>query len=253
MNLFDISGKRAIVTGGAQGLGKGAAEGFLESGAKVCLLDINPKVVEVAQEYTEQGYEATAVIADVRDDKKREEAFSEAISALGGLDILVNAAGVQRRHPSTEFPMEDWDFVLDVNLRSVFGLCQAAGCYFIGNNQPGKIINFASMLSYFGGFTVPAYAASKGAVMQLTRALCNEWAELGINVNAVAPGYMATEMNTALMDESNPRYAEITSRIPANSWGSPDDMKGPLVFLASKASNYLNGAIIPVDGGYLSK
>lgn len=253
MISFDIADRRAIVTGGAQGLGRGVAEGYLEASARVCLLDINPKVLDVAEEYRESGHDAYGIVGDIRADDARDESFAEAVGILGGLDILVNAAGVQRRHPSTEFPLADWDFVVDVNLRSVFGLCQAAARHFIGAGTGGKIVNFASMLSFFGGFTVPAYAASKGGVAQLTKALANEWAELGINVNAVAPGYMATEMNTALLDETNPRFKEITDRIPAHRWGTAEDMKGIATFLASPASDYLNGAIIPIDGGYLSR
>ena len=185
-------------------------------------------------------------------DETREAAFSQAVEKLGGhLDILVNGAGVQRRYPSEEFPLKEWDFVINVNLRSVFALCQLAGKTFMKQDSKGKIINIASMLSFFGGYTVPAYAASKGGVAQVTKALCNEWAEKGINVNALAPGYMATEMNTALLDPSNPRNAAITNRIPKKEWGTPDDMKGPVVWLASDASDYINGAVIPVDGGYL--
>ncbi len=253
MVSFDIAGKRAIVTGAAQGLGQGVAEGYLEAGATVCLFDVNPKVEEVAAEYAAQGYKACAVVADVRDDTARAEAFTKAVEKLGGLDILVTAAGVQRRYPSTEFPIEEWDFVMDINLRAVFSLNQAAANQFIAQGGGGKIINFASMLTFFGGYTVPAYAASKGGVAQLTKAFGNEWASMGINVNAVAPGYMATDMNTALLDQSNPRYKEITDRIPAHRWGTPDDMKGVTIFLASQASDYLSGAIIPIDGGYLSR
>ena len=152
-----------------------------------------------------------------------------------------------------KFPMEDYQYVIEVNQNAVFDWCQRAAKKFIAQDSKGKIINIASMLSFFGGYTVPAYAASKGAVAQLTKAFCNEWASKKINVNALAPGYMDTEMNTALTDPSNPRYAEITGRIPAHVWGTPEDMKGPCVFLASDASDYLNGAIIPVDGGYLVK
>ncbi|WP_125589022.1 SDR family oxidoreductase [Companilactobacillus jidongensis] len=254
MNLNDLTGKKAIVTGAAQGLSHGMAEGLMEAGAEVTILDINPKATEVAEEFTKNGFTCHSVIADLGDDSKREEAFKEAVKDLGGhLDILVNGAGVQRRHKSEEFPMEDWDFVINVNLRAVFGLCKLAGQQFISQDSSGKIINIASMLSFFGGYTVPAYAASKGGVAQLTKALCNEWAEKGINVNALAPGYMATEMNTALLDPANPRYEAITNRIPAKAWGQPEDMKGPVVWLASDASNYINGAIIPVDGGYLVK
>ncbi len=219
----------------------------------MCLLDVNPWVVEVAQAYAQQGYAACAVVGDLRGDQTREAAFTGAVAALGGLDVVVNAAGVQRRHASVDFPLADWDFVMDVNLRSVFALCQLAGRQFLAQGQGGKIINFASMLSFFGGVTVPAYAASKGGVAQLTRALCNEWAQHGINVNAVAPGYMATDMNTALFDPESARYAEITDRIPAHRWGTPADMKGLTIFLATAASDYLNGAVVPLDGGYLSR
>ncbi|APX71799.1 SDR family oxidoreductase [Companilactobacillus allii] len=254
MNLNDLTGKKAIVTGAAQGLSHGMAEGLLEAGAEVTILDINSKAVDVAKKFTQNGFTCHAVIADLGNDIDRDKAFEEAVQKLGGhLDILVNGAGVQRRHKSEEFPMEDWDFVINVNLRAVFGLCKLAGQQFIKQEGKGKIINIASMLSFFGGYTVPAYAASKGGVAQLIKALCNEWADKGINVNALAPGYMATEMNTALLDPKNPRYETITNRIPAKAWGQPEDMKGPVVWLASDASNYINGAIIPVDGGYLVK
>ena len=252
MNLNDLTGKKAIVTGAAQGLSRGMAEGLLEAGASVVIMDINPKAEATAKELRDQGYDCQAVIANLADDATREEKFKEAVKKLGGqLDILVNGAGVQRRYPSEEFPLEEFDFVMDVNLRSVFALCQLAGRQFMAQDSGGKIINIASMLSFFGGYTVPAYAASKGAVAQITKALCNEWAEKGINVNALAPGYMATEMNTALLDPDNPRNAAITNRIPNKKWGLPEDMKGPVVWLASDASDYINGAIIPVDGGYL--
>jgi len=218
----------------------------------VVIMDINPKAEKTAEELRQQGYDCQAVICNLTDDATREEKFNEAVEKLGGhLDILVNGAGVQRRYPSEEFPLEDFDFVMDVNLRSVFAMCQLAGRQFLKQETGGKIINIASMLSFFGGYTVPAYAASKGAVAQITKALCNEWACKGINVNALAPGYMATEMNTALLDPENPRNAEITNRIPNRTWGTGEDMKGPVVWLASDASDYINGAIIPVDGGYL--
>lgn len=254
MELNDLTGKKAIVTGAAQGLSYGMAEGLLEAGAEVTLLDVNSKVEKVTEKLKEQGYKAHSVVADLSNDKELKDGFTKSLEALGNhLDILVNGAGVQRRHKSEEFPIEDWDFVIGVNLRAVWQLCQLAGQTFIRQGSKGKIINIASMLSFFGGYTVPAYSASKGGVMQLTKALCNEWAEKGINVNALAPGYMATSMNTALLDPKNPRYAAITNRIPAKRWGEPDDMKGPVVWLASDASDYINGAIIPVDGGYLVK
>lgn len=252
MNLNDLTGKKAIVTGAAQGLSRGMAEGLMEAGAEVCILDINPKVIDVAQEFVDKGFKCHGVITNLGKDEEREVAFGQAIKKLGNhLDIIVNSAGVQKRHKSEEFPLEDWRFVLEVNLTAVFSLCQMAARQYMKQNTGGKIINIASMLTFFGGYTVPAYAASKGAVAQITKAFCNEWAEKGINVNALAPGYMATDMNTELLDPKNPRYKEITNRIPAKKWGTGDDMKGPVVFLASDASDYLNGAIIPVDGGYL--
>ena len=215
MKLNDLTGKKAIVTGAAQGLSCGMAEGLMEAGAEVCIMDINPKAPEVAEAYRKKGYVCSAVVTDLGNDETREAAFEKAVEQLGGhLDILVNGAGVQRRYPSEEFPLKEWDFVMNVNLRSVFALCQLAGRTFMKQESRGKIINIASMLAFFGGYTVPAYAASKGGVAQLTKALCNEWAEKGINVNALAPGYMATEMNTALLDPANPRNAAITNRIP---------------------------------------
>lgn len=254
MKYLDLTGKKAIVTGAAQGLSRGMAEGLMEAGAEVCILDINPKVMDVAKELREKGFLCHGVIVNIGNSTEREEAFAKAVSLMGDhLDILVNSAGVQRRHKSEEFPLEDWQFVIDINLTAVFCLCQLAAKQFMKQNSKGKIINVASMLSFFGGYTVPAYAASKGGVAQITKAFCNEWAEKGINVNAVAPGYMDTEMNIALTDPNNPRFKEITDRIPAKRWGTPNDMKGPVVFLASEASDYLNGAIIPVDGGYLVK
>lgn len=250
MNMFDLSGKKAIVTGAAQGLANGVAEGLLEAGAEVVIIDILETVEDAAKTFCEKGYTAYAVRADLGNRAQLEEAFEKSLSLLGGrLDILVPAAGVQRRHKSEEFPMEDWDFVLNINLTSVFQLCQLAGQVML-EQKAGKIINFASMLSYFGGLTVPAYAASKGGVAQMTKALSNEWASKGVNVNAIAPGYMATTMNTGILQDEK-RNASITARIPAGRWGTPEDLKGITVFLASAASDYINGAVIPVDGGYL--
>lgn len=251
-NFTDLTGKKAIVTGGAQGLSYGMAEGLLEAGAEVCIIDISPRTQQAADKLSRRGFICRAVTADLGDIESLTQGFKIAVEALGDhLDILVNGAGVQKRHPAEEFPQEDWEFVMNLNLNAVFQLCKLAGRQFISQNSGGKIINIASMLSFFGGYTVAAYAASKGGVAQLTKALCNEWASKGIHVNALAPGYMDTEMNTALTDPSNPRYKEITDRIPARAWGTPEDMKGPCVFLASAASDYLNGAVIPVDGGYL--
>lgn len=253
MDLFNVKGKKAIVTGAAQGLGKGMAEGLMEAGAEVCIIDISPKTGDVAADFCEKGYKCYAVNANLGDRADLVNGFNKAVEKLGGhLDIIVNAAGIQRRHFCEEFPIEDWDAVININLNAVFLFCQLAGQQYIKQGSKGKIINIASMLSFFGGYTVPAYAASKGGVAQLTKALSNEWASKGINVNAIAPGYMATEMNKALIAD-NTRNTEILNRIPAKRWGTPDDVKGVTIFLSSEASDYLNGAIIPVDGGYLAR
>lgn len=250
MNLFDLTGKKAIVTGAASGLAHGIAEGLMEAGAEVAIIDISPNTEAAAKEFCDRGFKAHAVRANLGDRDELNRAFQQALKDLGGkIDILVPAAGVQRRNKSEEFSIEDWDFVLNINLSAVFMLCQLAGREML-KQKSGKIINIASMLSFFGGYTVPAYAASKGGVAQITKALSNEWAREGINVNAIAPGYMATQMNTKIIEDPT-RNAEITNRIPARRWGTPDDLKGVVVFLASHASDYLSGAVIPVDGGYL--
>ena len=252
MISFDLSGKTALVTGGSRGLGRGIAEGLAEAGARVVILGASSSVYGTANALAEKGLCVYPLQCDLSSGETLEKGFDEALSMLGGeLDILVNNAGIQRRNRCEDFTLEDWDAVLNVNLKSVFTLCQAAGRHMLKKGA-GKIINVASMLSFFGGYTVPAYAASKGGVMQLTKALSNEWAGKDINVNAIAPGYMATEMNTALIQDEK-RNKEILSRIPAGRWGTPEDLKGIAVFLASSASNYLNGAIIPVDGGYMGR
>lgn len=249
MSLFSLEGKTALVTGGTRGLGKGIAEGLLEAGAKVVIVGSSDSVMDIADKMGEGAY---GLKCDLSSEKDIERGFNEALSILGGrLDILVNNAGIQRRNKCENFLLTDWDDVININLRAVFTLCQHAGRHML-NNGYGKIINVASMLSFFGGYTVPAYSASKGGVMQLTKALSNEWAGRGINVNAIAPGYMATDMNTALINDEG-RNKEILSRIPAGRWGQAEDLKGLAVFLASSASDYVSGAIIPVDGGYMGR
>lgn len=253
MDLFDIKGKKAMVTGGTRGLGYGMAEGLMEAGCEVAIVGTSDKVFRVAEDFRVRGFLCHGVKADF---SRREEVlrgFQECVEKLGGeLDILVNAHGIQRRHSAENFPHEDWDMVINVNLNAIFMLCREAGKLMLAKGY-GKIINVASMNSFFGGQTIPAYAAAKGGVAQLTKELSNDWMSRGINVNALAPGYMATDMNEALLNPENPRYRQITERIPAGRWGSGADMKGPCIFLASHASDYLGGAIIPVDGGYLVK
>lgn len=252
MNLFDLTGKRALVTGGTRGLGRGMAEGLAEAGAKVVILGSSAGVMKTAEELRAKGLDVTGLQGDLSCRDGIPALFDTAVELLGGgIDILLNDAGVQRRNRCEEFTLEDWDTVIGVNLNAVFVLCQLAGRKMLAQGG-GKIINMASMLSFFGGFTVPAYAASKGGVAQLTKALSNEWAGKNIQVNAIAPGYMATEMNTALVNDEG-RNREILGRIPAGRWGTPEDMKGLAVFLASSASDYVSGAVIPVDGGYLAK
>lgn len=245
---FDLKGKKVIITGGATGLGFGMAEGFVQNRADVAIIDISGKLEETVENLGKIG-NVYGIKADISTEAGRTEAFEKALNLLGGVDIMVNCAGIQKRHFSEEFPLDDWDKVLSVNLTAVFHMCQLAGREMLKNGK-GKIINVASMLSFFGGYTVPAYAASKGGVAQLTKALSNEWAAKNINVNAIAPGYMATEMNTAIINDEQ-RNASITARIPAKRWGTPEDVKGVVLFLASEVSNYINGAVIPVDGGYL--
>lgn len=254
MKLFDLTGKKALVTGGTRGLGYSMAEGLMEAGASVVIFGTGDRVRDVAAAHSAKGFSCRGVKVDLADAGQRAEAFAEAVRLLGGLDILINAAGVQHRHESPNFPLDEWAEILEVNLTAPFDLCQMAVREFLKKERPsGKIINIASLLSFFGGQTVPAYASSKGGVAQMTKALCNELAGKGINVNAIAPGYMDTDMNAALTDPSNPRFKIITDRIPAGRWGTGEDLKGTAIFLSSAASDYLHGAIIPVDGGYLVK
>lgn len=249
---FSVKGKCCIVTGGAQGLSKGMAEGLLENGAEVVLIDLQKEKLEkVVEEYRAMGYKAHGVSGNLADRSEIDRVFDEAMELLGGrLDVLIPAAGIQRRHLPEEFPLEEWDLVLNINLNHVFIMCQKALRVMLKQPTGGHIINIASMVAWFGGTTVPAYTASKGAVAQLTKSLAVDCAGRNININAIAPGYMDTEM-CANMTQA--RKDETTARIPAGRWGTPDDLKGPVLFLASDASAYLNGAVIPVDGAYLVK
>jgi 2-deoxy-D-gluconate 3-dehydrogenase len=249
---FSVAGKHAIVTGGAQGLSRGMAEGLLENGVKVVLIDVQKeKLDKVCEEYRAKGFEAYGVAGNLADRKDLDRVFDESMKILDGkLDILIPAAGIQRRHLPEEFPIEEWDLVLGINLNAVFLMIQKALTVMLKQPTGGKIITIGSMVTWFGGTTVPAYTASKGAVSQLTKSLAVDCAGRGININCLCPGYMDTEM-CANMTQA--RKDECTVRIPAGRWGTPEDMKGPVLFLASDASSYLNGATIPVDGGYLVK
>lgn len=250
--MFSVAGKKCIVTGGAQGLSKGMAEGLLENGAEVVLVDVQAeKLQNVVSEYSKMGYKVHGIAGNLADRADINRIFEEAMTLLGGhLDVLIPAAGIQRRHLPEEFPVEEWDLVMKINLDQVFLMIQKALNVMLKQPAGGKIINIASMVSWFGGTTVPAYTASKGAVTQLTKSLAVDCAGRGINVNAIAPGYMDTEMCASM---TQARKDETTARIPQGRWGTPDDLKGPVLFLASSASDYLNGVVIPVDGAYLVK
>lgn len=250
MKLFDIKGKVAIVTGGNRGLGHGMAKGLAEAGVNIAIVD---RVVEEASikeieafGVTCKGYEFDLLNFDGYD-----AVVAQIEADFGKIDILLNNAGVQKRHPSTDFPKADWDFVMGVNCDASFFMSQKVGKVMIKNGG-GKIINMASMLSFQGGLTVPAYTASKSAVMGFTKALSNEWAKLGVNVNCIAPGYMDTEMNTAIKNDEQ-RNRQILERIPADRWGKPTDLVGALLFLSAPASDYINGSTIAVDGGWLGR
>lgn len=250
--MFDLTGKKAIVIGGAGDLGYSMLEALVEAGVEGVLIDIDRSVYSIADKLSALGYHVYPVQADISDRQQIRDSYQKALNFLGErLDILVNAAGIQRRYPSELFPEKDWDDVLAVNLSAPFFYCQLAANTMIPNGG-GKIINVASIQSYCGGITIPAYVATKGGIGQLTKSLSNDWAAKGINVNAIAPGYMATKLNTALIANKE-RSAEILARIPQRRWGTGDDMKGITVFLASSASDYVNGTVIPVDGGYLGR
>lgn len=249
-SLFDLTGKTAVITGGNRGLGKEISLGLAKAGADIVI--VARKIgEEVLDEIRELGVNALKVEFDLLNFDQYGELLERCAKEAGKIDILVNNAGVQKRHDSTNFPKEDWDFVMDVNANASFFMCQIFGAHMLSNGG-GKIINMASLLSYQGGMRVPAYAASKGAVIQFTKSLANEWAHRGVNVNAIAPGYMDTEMNTALLADET-RNRQILERIPAGRWGKPEDMQGAAVFLASAASDYLHGITIPVDGGWLGR
>ncbi len=249
---FGLRGKVALVTGSSKGLGLAMARALAQSGADVIVNGRDAaSLVPVVKEISELGATATAIAADLGQRKEVERLIAEAIAWKGHLDILVNNAGIIRRAPAADHSDADWDAVLSVNLDGVFTACRAAGRHMLARGS-GKIVNTASLLSFFGGFTVPGYAASKGGVGQLTKALSNEWAGRGVQVNAIAPGYMRTD-NTAALQGDPVRSKEILSRIPAGRWGEPADLEGTIVFLASPASDYLSGQVLAVDGGWCGR
>jgi len=252
LDSFRLNGRVALVTGATQGLGQGYAIALAEAGADVAGLD-RSEVTETGKLVAALGRHFMPIQCDLREASVDglNQIVSRIVAEMGRLDILVNNAGIIRRAPALEFSEKDWDDVLQINLKATFFLSQAAGKAMVKQGG-GKIINVASMLSFQGGIIVPSYTAAKSAIAGVTRALANEWAKHNININAIAPGYMATD-NTAPLRADPVRSQTILDRIPAGRWGTPDDLKGIVVFLASAASDYMNGAIVPVDGGWLAR
>jgi 2-deoxy-D-gluconate 3-dehydrogenase len=241
------------VTGAARGLGQGIAAGLAEAGADVAGLDVAP-VDETGDLVRDQGRKFHAMNVDLlqTDARLAADVVGECVGSLGRLDILVNNAGIIRRAPAIEFGEEDWESVIKINLSAAFYLSQAAARHFVEKGRGGKIINTASVLSSEGGIVVPSYSASKAGIANLTRALANEWASLGINVNAIAPSYFTTELTSALREDAE-RSEALLTRLPAGRFGEPEDLKGAVVFLASDAASYVHGTILPVDGGWLGR
>jgi len=251
LDAFSLQGKVALVTGCDTGLGQGMAVGLAQAGCDIIGINIVEPTETIAQ-VTALGRRFLSLTADLRDTSVISDLVARAASEFGHINILVNNAGIIRRQDALEFSEKDWDDVMNLNIKTVFFMSQAVARQFIAQGKGGKIINIASMLSFQGGIRVPSYTASKSAVMGVTRLLANEWAKHQINVNAIAPGYMATN-NTQQLRADEARSEEILDRIPAGRWGLPEDLMGPAVFLASPASDYINGYTIAVDGGWLAR
>jgi 2-dehydro-3-deoxy-D-gluconate 5-dehydrogenase len=251
LQAFQLTGKTAIVTGARTGLGQGMALGLAEAGADIVGVDREP-LAETEKRVRETGRRFLGIEADLSDIGAIDGIVERTVETFGRLDILINNAGIIRRADAVDFSEKDWDDVMAVNLKTVFFFAQAAARQFLKQKTGGKIVNVASMLSFQGGIRVPSYTASKSGVMGITRLLANEWAQHNINVNAIAPGYMATD-NTAPIRADAARSKAILERIPAGRWGVPDDLKGIAVFLASEASAYVNGYTVAVDGGWLAR
>ena len=251
LDAFSLQGKVALVTGCDTGLGQGMAVGLAQAGCDIIGINIVEPAETIAQ-VTALGRRFLSLTADLRDTSVIPDLVARAAGEFGHIDILVNNAGIIRRQDALEFSEKDWDDVMNLNIKTVFFMSQAVARQFIAQGKGGKIINIASMLSFQGGIRVPSYTASKSAVMGVTRLLANEWAKHQINVNAIAPGYTATN-NTQQLRADEARSEEILDRIPAGRWGLPEDLMGPAVFLASPASDYINGYTIAVDGGWLAR
>ena len=251
-DLFRLDGKAAVVTGSHRGIGAAIAVALAGAGADVVCHGRGGDCGGVCEEIRRLGRRAVYVAGDVADAAVCRELIERAVGELGSIDILVNNAGIIRRAPAAETSMENWDEVIAVDLTAVFRLSQLAAKWMLAQGRPGKIVNVGSVLSFQGGILVPAYAAAKGGIAQLTRALANEWAGKKINVNAIAPGYVATDNTTALRGDPT-RSRQILERIPAGRWGEPEDIGGAAVFLCSAASDYVHGHVLVVDGGWLGR
>jgi len=250
---FKLDGKTAVVTGASTGLGRGMAEGLAEAGADVVVVSRSAERLEgVRDTIRGLGRTCEAIPADVGDDSQIPGMIDAAKAVTGRIDIMVNNAGTSFRSPPEDFPEEEWRRVMDLNINAVWYCSQQAGRIMIEQGDGGKIVNTASLLSFQGGILVPPYAASKGAVMQLTKSMANDWARHNIQVNAIAPGYFATDLTAPIQDDEV-RSRQIIERIPADRWGDPSDLKGAVVYLASTASNYVTGHILTVDGGWMGR
>ncbi|KAI1340170.1 hypothetical protein F5Y15DRAFT_50266 [Xylariaceae sp. FL0016] len=255
--LFSLDGHLAVVTGGTRGIGQAMALALAGAGADIILIQRDEKNLETKQKVEALGRKAWVYTADLISQEAVEGLSKRILGDGHDVDILVTSAGIQRRHPAHQFPMNDWDDVLQVNLKTVWTLCRDFGAYFLtrrpdSTGRRGAVINVASLVSFQGGLNVPAYAAAKGGIAQLTKSLSNQWSAEGINVNAIAPGYVATDMNEALLHDEK-RAASILERIPTGRWGTPADFEGATVFLAGAGCRYVSGEILTVDGGWMGR
>lgn len=249
-NPFDLTGKNAIVTGASRGIGKSLAISLANAGANIIIIDVT-RDEQTEQEIQKYNVTCETITFDLSHFEQYADLISSIIQKYQHIDILINNAGIQRRYPSVDFPKHDWDLVININMNAVFFMCQQVGKHMLERGY-GKIVNIASLLAFQGGYTIPAYTAAKSAVAGFSKSLSNEWASKGITINCIAPGYIATEMNTALMNDEI-RNSQILERIPAGRWGNPEDLGGAAVFLSSSASDYINGFTIAVDGGWLGR
>ena len=249
-NPFDLTGKNAIVTGASRGIGKSLAISLANAGANIIIIDVT-RDEQTEQEIQKYNVTCETITFDLSHFEQYADLISSIIQKYQHIDILINNAGIQRRYPSVDFPKHDWDLVININMNAVFFMCQQVGKHMLERGY-GKIVNIASLLAFQGGYTIPAYTAAKSAVAGFSKSLSNEWASKGITINCIAPGYIATEMNTALMNDEI-RNCQILERIPAGRWGNPEDLGGAAVFLSSSASDYINGFTIAVDGGWLGR